>query len=478
MNNYILKMKSMNKYKLYFILITAAGLALGSCSKSFVDKTPAGLLPTDVALNTPQLLNTALNGLYSELRAVDQFGRDFPILGDLMADNIWLQARNSGRYVGQWEYNTPVADAVVQSMWQDSYNGILDANQIIDAPVKGADDVKAQAYALRALLYFKLVNIYAGPYTSDSTGPGVPIVLHYNVDALPGRSTVAQVYAQIVSDLNTALVSAPDYTSSVFISRYAVEGLLARTYMYMGDYADAYTAAVDVIQGGPFTLVTPQALTAFWANPGVQTGGVEVMFEIDCDAVNNNSTDDLGAFYIHGYQDVYCDSGLASLYSATDARAQLLLYGYTATGVPAIVVNKYPNALNTDKDNLKVIRLAEVYLIAAECANRTNHDGDAQQWLNALMAQRDPVFAGYSDTGPDLLNDIITERRKELAFEGDRFYDLQRLGQPVNRLSNDGDDPTGDALSIPFGYFARLMPIPQQEILRNANIAQQQNPGY
>jgi hypothetical protein len=202
------------------------------------------------------------------------------------------------------------------------------------------------------------------------------------------------------------------------------------------------------------------------------------MFEIDCDAVNNNGTDDLGAFYEYGYQDVYCSLDLAQLYSNTDARGQLLKSGATGAGVAAIVVNKYPNALNTDKDNLKVIRLAEVYLIAAECANRMNDDLDAQAWLNALMAQRDPAFAGYTDTGAGLLADIITERRKELAFEGDRFYDLQRLGQAVNRGTNNGDDVTGDNLSIPFGYYARLLPIPQQELLRNPNIASQQNPGY
>lgn len=475
----------MNKHKIYSnwkmaagLLMTATALGLGSCSKSFVDKTPAGSLPTGEALNTPQLLQSALNGVYAELRNVDQYGRDFPILGDLMADNIFLQASNSGRYVSQWEYNTPVADGVAQGMWAESYNGIMDANQIIDASVTGADDVKAQAYALRALIYFKLVNIYAGPYTHDSTGLGVPLTLHYNVDALPSRATVAQVYAQIVSDLQTALVAAPDYKSSVFISRYAIEGLLARVYMYMGKYSDAYTAAVDVINSKAFTLVTPGALTAFWNNPGVQTGGIEVMFEIDCDAVNNNLTDDLGAFYEYGYQDVYCDAGLAQLYSSTDARGLLLKVGATKAGVPAYVVNKFPNALNTDKDNLKVIRLAEVYLIAAECANRMNDDGDAQTWLNTLLSQRDPVFPGYLDTGADLLTDIITERRKELAFEGDRFYDLQRLGLPVNRGQNGGDDPTGDGLSISFGYFARLMPIPQQEVLRNPNIASQQNPGY
>jgi hypothetical protein len=224
--------------------------------------------------------------------------------------------------------------------------------------------------------------------------------------------------------------------------------------------------------------VTAGALAAFWNNPGVQTGGVEVMFEIDCDAVNNNGTDDLGGFYEYGYQDVFCSQGLFDLYSSTDARIQLFVPGYTALGVNAIVVNKFPNALNTDKDNLKVIRLAEVYLIAAECANRLNDDADAQNYLNALMSQRDPAFAGYTDNGPALLEDIITERRKELAFEGDRFYDLQRLKRQIVRYNDDGADQKGDGATIPFPYSFRLMPIPQQEVLRNPTIASEQNPGY
>lgn len=469
----------MNTRRLYITGMLAAVLALGSCSKSFVDKTPAGSIPTDQALNSPELLQTDLNGLYAELRNVDQFGRDFPIFGDIMADNIFLQARNSGRYTGQWEYTTTAADGFTLSMWQESYNGILTANQIIDANVAGAEGIKAQAYALRGLLYFKMVNIWGRPYTYDSLAMGVPIVLHYDVNAAPpGRATVAQVYRQIVSDLKTALVSAPDYQSSVFISRYAIEGLLARVYLYMGDYPDAFNLAQDVINNGPFTLVTAGALTAFWNNPGVQTGGVEVMFEIDSDPVNNNGTDDLGAFYEHGYQDVYCSVGLFELYRATDARIQLLVPGTTVTGVNAIVVNKFPNALNADKDNLKVIRLSEVYLIAAECANRLNNDGVARGYLNALMANRDPVFSGYPDSGPALLEDIITERRKELAFEGDRFYDLQRLNRAIVRYNDDGADLTGDGATIPFPYNLRLMPIPQQEVLRNATIAAQQNPGY
>ncbi len=473
-------MKHMNRKKTYIpftLLVVMAGLALGSCSKSFVDKTAAGNLSTTEALSTPQLLQSDLIGLYSELRGVDQYGRDFPVIGDLMADNTFLEARNSGRYIYQFAYTVPTIDAVTLSMWQNSYNGILDANQIIDAQVTGADAVKSQAYAIRALLYFKLVNIFAQPYTFDSTGMGVPLVLHYDVTAEPGRSSVAAVYKQIVSDLQTALVSAPDYVNSVFLSRYAIEGLLARVQMYMGDYNDALNSAVDVINASPFTLVQPGAFKAFWADPNVHTDAVEVMFEIDCDAINNNGFDDLGGIYINGYQDIYCSAQLEGLYTATDVRSQLLINGFTKGGNAAYLVNKYPNAENTDRDNPKVIRLAEVYLIAAESAARLGDNTDALVFVNALAELRDPSFTGYTDLGPALVADIIQERRKELAFEGDRLYDMQRCGLDINRGQNAGA-AAGDGLSIPFPNDLRVAPIPEQEILRNATIASQQNPGY
>lgn len=463
----------------FLLVLLGAGLVLGSCSKSFVDKSSSTNLSMTEVLSTPELLKTDLNGLYSELRNVDQFGRDFPVLGDLEADNTFLEDRNSGRYTYQFAYSVPVTDGTTQAMWQESYNGILDANQIIDAPVTGSDAAatKAQAYAIRALLYFKLVNIFAQPYTFDSTGMGVPLVLHYDVTAEPGRATVAQVYHQIVSDLKTALVSAPDYVSSIFLSKYAVEGLLARAFMYMGDYGDAAVAAVDVIHNGPFTLVSPGAFKSFWANAGVQTSATEVMFEIDADAINNNGFDDLGGIYINGYQDIYCSAQLEALYSTTDVRRQLLLYGTTKGGDAAWLVNKFPNAENTDRDNLKVIRLAEVYLIAAESEAWLGDNADAQNDANIVAETRDPYFTGYTDNGATLIADIVQERRKELAFEGDRKYDLNRLGLEIDRGSNKGA-AAGDGYQIPFPDNYRVAPIPQQELLRNQTIAKEQNPGY
>jgi hypothetical protein len=228
-------------------------------------------------------------------------------------------------------------------------------------------------------------------------------------------------------------------------------------------------------------LVTPANLVAFWANPGIHTDQTEVMFEIDLDVLVNNGFDNLGGIYVNGYADLYCSGQLDSLYSATDVRGQLIYPGTTAAGAAAFVVNKYPNGENADPDNPKVIRLAEVYLAGAEAAARNGDVSSAQGWLNTLMANRDPAFAGYTDVGQALINDVILERRKELAFEGDRFFDLNRLGLPINRDQNVGALPAGPNnvnLYIPYPDQRRVAPIPYAEIQANPNIASQQNPGY
>jgi len=471
----------MNTSSLYkhLLIVAAAGTVLGSCSKSFVDKTPADKITTDTTLllTTASALQSAMNGVYAEIRNVDQFGRDWPVIGDLMADNTFLETRNSGRYITQWRYKVPITDQVPQDMWAESYTGILRCNQIIDAKVS-ADGVKAQAYAIRALLYFKMVTTWGKNYTTDSSSWGVPLVIHYNVNAEPQRSSVGTVYNQIVSDLKAAFAAAPAYSSSITISKYAAEALLARVYLYMGQYANALAAANDVINKGPFSLVSYNGFLGYWGNPAANTDATETIFEVDADAVNNNGFDDLGGIYLNGYQDIYASADLVGLYSATDVRGALLIAGKTKGGANAYLVGKFPNTLNNDKDNIKVIRLAEVYLIAAESAARLGQNTTAQGLVNTVAEQRDASFTGYTDTDAALVSDIVTERRKELAFEGDRLFDMTRLGLEIDRVSNPGADAPGDGLTIGKIDPLRLAPIPQQEILRNPNIAKQQNPGY
>ena len=458
------------------ITVTALMLLMASCSKDFTNRDPLGSINTGDAITTELALQNALNGAYSGMRVVGVYGRDFPVVGDVQSDNVFIEAVNSGRYIPQYQYNFTATDGTYAEMWDNTYTVILRANTVIDADVTGdnVDAIKAQAYAIRALMYFKLVNAYARPYTDNPDGAGVPLVLHYDPNVKPSRNSVKEVYAQIISDYTTAFETAPDYTNSITLNKYAIEGLLAKAYLYMDDNANAKNAAVDVINNSEFSLVSYDKFYDFWANPGIQTDAVEVMFEVDQDIINNNGPDDLGGIYVDTYQDIYASADLTDLYSASDIRQSVLIPYYTKGGAPAVIVYKYQNENNTkDKDNIKVIRLAEVYLIAAE-ASLPGDEDDARAYLNALAQTRDPGFAGYNSSGSNLLNDIVTERRKELAFEGDRFYDLNRLKKDITRVANDGSIP--GPLSIPYSDFHRVAPIPLTELQANPNI--QQNPGY
>ena len=465
--------------RIYIALFAmAATLLISSCSKDFITHNPSDSINADDALTDEASLSAALNGLYGALRPAGLFGRDIPVIGDLQADNSFVETSNSIRYINQYAYTMSSASGVASEIWSGAYNAILLANRIIDADVKGANiaSIKATAYGLRALLYFKLVNIYARPYTADTSALGVPVVLHYNPYDLPRRSSVGTVYNQIISDFEASFAGSNEYTSSIYMNKYAAEALMAKAYLYMNKMQEAKAAAEDVINNSGISLLSYGNYTTFWNDPASHTDGVETLFEVDIDAYNNGGTDDLGDIYINTYADIYGTQSLYSLYGADDVRKSVMAEGVTKTNTPAIVVNKYPNAVVYDRDNIRVIRLSEVYLIAAEASARLSDEEAARSYLNTLMQQRDPSLV-YFSSGSQLISDIVTERRKELAFEGDRFYDMNRLMLTIERGNNDGAIPT-TATTVPYSDDRRIFPIPQDELQTNPNLANEQNPGY
>jgi hypothetical protein len=180
-----------------------------------------------------------------------------------------------------------------------------------------------------------------------------------------------------------------------------------------------------------------------------------------------------------GYGDALAADALYNIYSGTDFRRRLILT-FSPTRDDVKVVNKYPNSTKTDKDEIKVLRLSEIYLIAAEAAynKAPRNEPLARAYLNEVAMNRDPAFAGYVSTGAALLNDILRERRKELAFEGHRYWDLSRYNQNVVRVDATGNNYPGALLAISTTNFRRILPIPQTELDANPNIRGQQNTGY
>lgn len=482
----------MKYVKIIFACLTI--MAGTSCSKSFSDLAPYNALPLSVATSSEANLYTAVNGMYSGLRSTDLFGRMIGIKGDLMADNTWIKVANSGRFLDFNDYNITLTNTNAQALWAAAYVVIKNANLIINSSLvksTNVDQLRGEAYAVRALVYFQLLLNFAKPFSADAAGLGVPIITAFDQGILPTRNTTAEVYKLINDDLNQAYTLMTFATNgsmtitgtnivrnfnSSYMTKFAARALQAKVYLHMGDWANAKTAALDVITNSGFTLVTNANFVAYWKNPAPLTSKVETLFEVTNDISNNSGTNALAYLYDqNGYGDNLATTDLVSKYRAADVRLQLI-NTTTTSGVTTYVVNKYSNTNNTtDKDDIKILRFADVVLILAEAYARTGDEVNARLRLNQVAQSREPTFAGSIATGQALFDDIVLERRKELAFEGDRFYDLGRLNLPITKFRR--ENPITTIMVAPTD-FRRVFPIPTTETDVNPNIKAQQNAGY
>jgi starch-binding outer membrane protein, SusD/RagB family len=456
-------------------------LVTSSCKKEFLDLEPYNQIPLGDIITNEGDMQAAVNGTYAQLRDIDLFGRTVPLLGDLLSDNAYISTVNSNRYLAEFTYSYINTHGNAQNTWNDGYNAILRANNVINANLPAtpvSNQLKGEALTLRALMYFTLVNIFAKPYTVDANAEGIPIIVKFDAKLKPARAKVNEVYAQIEKDLNDAFGLMTQTTNSSYITKFVAKALLAKVAMFKGDWNAAKTAALDVVTNGGYTLTSAANLVAYWKNPVPVTNKLETIFEISADNINNNATNALAYFYEQaGYGDALCADDLYNKYSATDARRNLFLSGQRPAGQTVRIVNKYSNTTNAaERDDIKILRYADVLLILSEAYARTNDEPNALTRLNQLAQLRDPSFAGYTSTGATLIEDILTERRKELAFEGHRYWDLTRLNRDVVRVNVNNNYPSNAPLTLAIGSAKRIWPIPQSEKDANTNITQ--NPGY
>lgn len=450
-------------------------LITGSCSKSFLDLDPYTQVSSKDAIRTVADLQAALNGCYAQLASHNLFGRSLPLIGDLASDNTYISIRNSGKYIAFEQNLITTNNAEYKGLWFDSYTAILRTNNVINAGLSMNDNVrqiKGEAYALRALMYFTLIKTFARPFTDKPSMPGVPLVLAYNPTQKPARNTINEVYDQITADLDSATGMIVTDNGSARFSRTAVLAIAAKVNLYQANYQKAYNLAKEVIELGQYTLLSRSDFLSYWASAQPHSPGnrQETLFEVSADESSNAGPNELVYMYHQaGYGDILAGKSLVSLYSQTDIRRKLINTEKRESAEdPAFVINKYSH-VNGDLDDKKVIRLSEIYLIAAESAFQLHQQEKALFYLNTLVKQRDPNLQ-YNATGKVLFENIILERRKELAFEGDRFFDLNRLKADIEK--KDGQFQA----TIPFTHPFRIGPIPEAEINENTNI--DQNDGY
>lgn len=486
--NYI-EMKTRHTYIAVLLVLITLG---SSCSKDFLKEDPTTAVSVDKAILTDGDMMEALAGTYRILQSYFLFGRNAVMMGDILADNVYLSQQNSARLLTLNNYSFGEGATESRFIWTQSYFAILQANRIIGSDLKesvNSSQLRGEAHAIRALLYLNLVNWYGKSYMVNPAADGVPLITvsadKTGVLIMPARNTVAEVYAQIISDLDKAYQMMPEtppaihVTNTNFISKAAVKAIQARAFLYKGDYEKARDAAL-VVKNAGYTLVNgTSAFTAYWGSTLPRTDKVETIFEISNTATANNGVEGMDWLYAKGgLGDYLVTDDTYAIYSASDRRRDLILNSTRGTGAgiyQAYYVNKYQNVGVADRDEVKLFRYAEVLLTLAESYYYLKDEPTALQYLNMVAQNRDPLLVAYTYSGQALINAIILERRKELAFEGLRFFDLTRTNVDFTR-QNMGSKAYSFYTDVKTTDFRRLQPIPEVERIANPGIAK--NPGY
>lgn len=322
-------------------------------------------------------------------------------------------------------------DAQDDGFWFASYNRIYYYNTVIDnvMDADGSDEqqklsIRAEALISRALEYLYLVNGYAKHYdvrTAESD-PGVPLILDEDISKKNlVRASVKDVYAQILSDLQTALPNLPVQAkgNAFRASKAAGYGVLAKMYLYMGNYAEALKAANEVLEINNSLLDLKKYAVV---KPQSSIGRTNVPQDID----NPENIYIKFAPYVYGLSSkVFGSDELISLFSEDDMRLQV----YFTKNFRNIPTDKYVWAPYL-RANLAVSS-PEIYLIAAECEAR---EGSIERAIALINKLRDNRIKNNTDIVAtdrnDALQKVLEERRRELAMSGMvRYIDLKRLNQ-------------------------------------------------
>lgn len=480
----------MQKKYTYGIMLLLTGL-LGACSKDFLELKPDQSTETGRAIKDLPGLQAAISGVYSLMQSANYYGRTMPLLPDLRADNSFVSVINTNRYRNQDQYIVTANDVYTTDSWNQLYSVVANANMVISkgpaisllpsaADSIEAKQIVAEAYAIRAQVFFDLSRMYAQPYnfTANASHMGIPIVTITNVDSVqaPSRSSMKDTYAQIINDLRTAIRKFEESNSTAFSSArlnvYSAKALLARVLLYKEDWEDAAALANAVIKSNRYSLLTGDKLVSDFKI----TGNGETIFEIINTPVDNPGTDGLGyMFNQDGYGDVLATNNVFNIYTSGDVRRNFLKKSKRAGNggeSPANVISKYSD-VTTFSEGIKVMRLAELYLIRAEALAHLGKAPEAQADLNVVAQRADRNALPVTVTGQALLDAILLERRKELAFEGHRLFDLIRTKQSFTKyLASD------KTIQVAWPSTKVILPIPQRELDANPNIRNQQNEGY
>lgn len=452
-----------------------------SC-KDALKTEPRQSISADGALTTLSGIQGLLTNVYNALQQSGFYGRDLIIQSEVLSDNCRVTVSNSGRFVNESSnvFRTHFANYSIGYDIINKSNLVVDnIDQVGDASATQKNNIKGQALFIRALVYFTLCNEYGynPQHILNSKDAGVPLVIK-GVGAAsqvtyPARAKVTEIYAQIEKDLNDAISVLDNSGGKVIVTKGAAQALRARVALYNAEWQTAVDQATAAINSNVGTFVNTTTASGYAGIFNVKNSP-ESIFELNFEVSESLGFNSLQSIYQRlgnsptsatGYGDVVPQNNLLNAYEIGDVRKTAELVAVTKSGEPVFWVQKYGGFGGSfGTDNVRIIRVSEMYLTRAEAYARLGQDGPAQTDVNKIR-----VRAGLlptTATGAALLAVILKERRIELAFEGQRWFDLVRLGADIVK----------DNATIPFTDIRILAPIPQAQI--DIDPALTQNNGY
>ena len=486
--------------KLFYIISLISMLGLTACAEDVLNPVPSNAVSDEQIFSSVEAATTALNSAMAYIGHYQSIS-----LGTIMADVMGEDAAMTSGSFGIPTYNwnlysytysqVPATDpwwfGYANYIWPADYKAIDAANNIIayvtDLPDEaGKENLLGQAYAIRGYMYLWLTRLYAHAYTTNPDGPGVILRLEPANAASDhlGRASLREMYAQILSDLEYGRQhcnSATDYFTPKSCALY-----MARAYQDMGDWANAKRFAEEAADGN-FTggnLMSPAQWRSgfkdhndewlqyfnytptkcnFYASIPSFYYLAEAAYNVDeTGKANPDDIDYLDGPYesdyfenpLYGYSSVRWTTRFRNRFEDTDCRKMFPFYFYAEDGW---LTSKFSHRTSVGDAEFPLARIAEAYLIKAECEAHTG--GNATSVLNALQIAR-----GATPTEGTLEN-IYLERRKELYGEGFRLHDLKRLHQPLDRTPD--PEHWASVKSLPADSPRFMLPIPEVEMLYN-----------
>jgi starch-binding outer membrane protein, SusD/RagB family len=487
-------MKLKTSYIVPIMFVLMAGTA---CKRDSLKPSPTANILESQVFDTPERILQQVNGLYASVKSGQYLGGRYVIYNEIRGDEFLNQLTNGVTGLQTWNHTLGTNTAEVVNLWNAGYYAINSANLFLDGmEAKGnavvgdalAKNYQGEARFIRALTYFQLLQMYARPYwDGNGSKDGLPLRLTGNKGPGPNdlkRSTVAEVYAQILADLNFAESNLPLTYSTAANNvtrahRNTAIALKTRVYLNMQQYANVVTEANKIVPAAPpFKAATgvPHELQAditnvfkapytttesilsmpFTANnlPGIQNG----LAHYFTPATFASPAPGNGEYSLR-LNGIIADP----TWTANDRRRSFIFQAPPPSTDTRRYWVKYPTG-PAHTDNVPVIRYAEILLNLAEALVRTNNTVDARAvaLLNAVRNRSDAgttfTIASFA-TAQELLDAILKERRIELLGEGFRSPDLLRLGLPIPGKAN--------VNAINPSQSEYIWPISAQELLNN-----------